>query len=740
MRPDLRWLLHAVCTLLLISGCDFNSPWGSGGSGSNYGSSSPAASAGSGSGTGGVAKPGVGGERTINGADDSVVATVSVAGVSVATGSAQTISISFTSSDGLAITGFGISGSLGALPAGWSGPSSFTCVLVSTGSGCVLNLNYAPTAVGSGTLVLNYVYIDHANIPRAPGGTVSIPYAATATNNVVAAVSPTGQINAIAGAGDQTVSVNFTTDDGYAATNLTLTTSLSALPSGWSSPESGFSCAIVSSGSGCQLTLDYAPTAVGRGTLTLNYGYTDDSGAPRTGVLDISYSSASANAVVAAAAPSGQINAIVKTGAQDVALTFTTDDGKPAANLFVTSGLAALPPGWSSASKNFSCSSVSTGNGCQLHLRYAPTALATGTLTLTYAYDDDAGTQHSGTMNLEYAATTNDNVVATPSPSGQINAVVGMGSQSLAVTFTTDDGRPATALQLTSDLTALPADWSSTNSSFACSGLSSGNGCQLQLTYAPAAAGTGTLVLRYSYLNNAGEAKTGSVSIPYRATTNDHVVGTPNQSPIAVVVGSSAPVTVTFTTDDGNPASALSVTAGLTSLPAGWSRTDSSFACTALSSGNGCELTLMYAPAVAGSGTLVLSYSYLNDAGFAKTGSVSIPYRATTNDNVIGTPNQNPLAVVVGSLTSVTVTFTTDDGNPASALSVTSGLTSLPVGWSSPSTSFSCASVSVGSGCQLALAFAPMAPASGTLTFGFSYTNNSGIVKSGTVTLAYTAT
>jgi hypothetical protein len=261
MRPDLRWLLYGVFTLMLISGCDLTSPWGAGGSGSTYGTNSAAPIVGSGSGTGGVPKPGVGGERKINGADDSVTATPSAAGVSVATGSTQTISISFTSSDGLAITGFGISGSLGALPAGWSGPGAFTCALVSTGSGCVLNLSYAPTAVGSGTLVLNYVYIDNANIPRAPGGTVTIPYAATAYNNVVAAVSPTGQINAIAGAGVQTVSVNFTTDDGYAATNLTLTTSLSALPPGWSSPESGLSCAIVSSGSGCQLTLDYAPTA-----------------------------------------------------------------------------------------------------------------------------------------------------------------------------------------------------------------------------------------------------------------------------------------------------------------------------------------------------------------------------------------------------------------------------------------------------------------------------------------------
>src|ERR1022692_2826154 len=307
MQPDLRCLLYGAVTLLLISGCDLNSPWGSSGTGSDYGSNSPAAIAGSGGGAGGASKPGVGGESKINGADDSVDATPSAAGVSVATGASQTISITFTSSDGLAMTGFDISGSLGNLPAGWSGPSTFGCSLVSTGSGCVLNLTYAPTAVGSGTLVLNYVYIDNANIPRAPGGTVTIPYAATAVNNVVAAAAPTGQINAIVGAGAQSVSVNFTTDDGDAATNLSLTTSLSALPSGWSSTATSLSCAIVSSGNGCQLTLDYAPAAAGRGPLTLNYSYTDDSGAPRTGAINIPYSTTSTNAIVATASPTGQI-------------------------------------------------------------------------------------------------------------------------------------------------------------------------------------------------------------------------------------------------------------------------------------------------------------------------------------------------------------------------------------------------------------------------------------------------
>jgi hypothetical protein len=625
-----RSLLLGACALLLLSACKMDSPWGSSGVGSDYGTNPVASGSGGGSGGGGaMGKGGVGGEGSITGAQDSVVATPSVPTVSVVTGASQTIGITFTSSDGLAISGFGISGSLAALPAGWNGPASFTCAVVSSGSGCVLNLTYAPTAVDSGTLTLNYIFVDNANIPRAPGGSVTVTYAATPNNNVIASTSPAGQINAIVGAGSQSISVNFTTDDENAATGLSVTTNLAALPAGWSSTATNLSCAIVSTGNGCQLPLSYAPTAAGRGTLTLNFTYTDDSGAAKSGALNIGYAATSANTIVATASPTGQINAIEKAGGRAVAVTFTTDDGQPASGLALLSDLSALPAGWSSTASRFSCASVSTGNGCLLPLTYAPTALTSGTLTLRYAYTDSAGAAQTGLLNLPYAATTNDNVVATPAPSGQINAVVGMGSQTVSVTFTTDDGRPATALQLTSSLAALPAGWSGTGSSFGCAGLGSGSGCQLVLTYAPAAAATGTLTLGYAYKNNAGESKTGSINIPYRATTNDNVVGTASQNPLLVMSGTSAVITVTFTTDDGNLASGLSITSGLDTLPTGWSSTSTAFSCASLSVGNGCQLSLTYAPMAAGTGTLTLGFSYTNDSGIVKTGTVSVPYTST---------------------------------------------------------------------------------------------------------------
>jgi len=621
MRSVHRSLLLGAFFLQLLSGC------GSSSLSNTYGS---ATGPGSGTGsTGGGGAPGsiyVGGSG-ISGTDDAIVATSSVAGtVSGVVGASQTVSVTFTSSDGRPISGFAISGS--TLPVGWSGQSPFGCASVSTGSGCVLNLTFAPTAIGSGTLTLECVFVDNADVARTPGTCLTIAYVATTPNNVIATASPTGQINAAVGAGSQTVSVNFTTDDGNAATGLTLTTTMTGLPPGWTSRPSTLSCAIVSAGSGCQLNLTYAPTTAGSGTLTLDYNYTDDSGAARSGALNIPYSTVTSNNVVATASPANQINAVEKTGAQAVSVTFTTDDGTPASALKLTSDLTVLPPGWSSTSSSFSCASVSTGNGCQLHLTYAPTALTSGTLTLTYGYSDASGMARTGLLNIAYAATTNDNVIGTAAPSGQINAVVGSGSQPVTVTFTTDDGRPATALMLTSSLAALPAGWSSTATSFACSGLSTGNGCQLSLIYSPALAGSGTLTLSYSYQNNAGESKTGSVNIAYRATTHDNIVGNPTPSPVAVVIGGSATVNVTFTTDDGNPASALAVTSGLGTLPSGWASASGSFTCSTVSTGAGCQLALTYTPTAVASGMLALTYSYADDSGTAKTGSVSIPYAA----------------------------------------------------------------------------------------------------------------
>jgi hypothetical protein len=428
------------------------------------------------------------------------------------------------------------------------------------------------------------------------------------------------------------VSVTFTTDTGNATLDDAasgLNVDLTGLPAGWTSAATSLSCALVTSGNGCQLMLSYAPTASGSGTLTLNYGYTDDTGASRTGAIQIPYSTTSADTVAATASPAGQITAAIMGGSQAVAVTFDTDDGKTASKLLVTTALGSLPAGWHSARGSFQCGSVSKGNGCQLMLTYAPTVLGNGTLTLNYAYHDNTGAAQTGTLNVPYEATTNDNVTATPSPIGQINAVVGNAAQAVTVVFTTDDGRLATDLQVTSDLAMLPAGWISSANPVACTTLSSGTGCELTLTYNPPSAAAGTLMLNYSYTNNANQAKTGTLAIPYRA--DDTIGATVSPIPITGSVAAAVPVsvTVTFATNDGALAGPLSVTSDLaTVLPAGWTG-PASFTCPTVSNGTSCQLGLTYVPTTLGSSSFLLSYSYIDNQGTPETGTVTVNYSAT---------------------------------------------------------------------------------------------------------------
>src|SRR5580658_5353173 len=107
-------LVIGVCSLLLLSGCGYSS------SGSSSGSTdAPGSGTGTSGGTssGGPPSDPLGGGGGITGTNDLVVATPSVGGtVSVAAGATRNVSITFTSNDGSAISGFGVSTGTGALP------------------------------------------------------------------------------------------------------------------------------------------------------------------------------------------------------------------------------------------------------------------------------------------------------------------------------------------------------------------------------------------------------------------------------------------------------------------------------------------------------------------------------------------------------------------------------------------------------------------------------------------------
>jgi len=348
------------------------------------------------------------------------------------------------------------------------------------------------------------------------------------------------------------------------------------------------------------------------------------------------------NTVIAAATPAGTVKTLVGTQ-QNVVLTFTTDDQLPASGMSITAGLNALPINWTGPA-SLSCQNVSTGSGCQLTLAYAPTAPSSGTLSLQYAYVSSKAVAKTGSITVNYAATTHNVVNTTVAIGGSlqtppVSATIGH-PRAVTVTFNTNDINTASALSIGSAaLSPLPAGWTTSSAvPFTCAAVAAtGTSCQLALTFNPSAVGSGTLALPYSYTDSAGSSMTGNVSFGYVATLDNNVVVTvaPAGS-LAVSTYTTTPVTVDFTTDDGQPATGLSITSGLP-LPAGaagWTNSPAFASCSSFSVSGTCTMALSYAPTAAGNGTLTFNYQYTSMPGSGggtsttKTGSFQIPYSA----------------------------------------------------------------------------------------------------------------
>ena len=382
----------------ILSGCDTSSY------SSQNGSIAPSSSAADGLGSNASNPGGFSSDAaSVNGTHDSVVGTPPSQVVSLEVGTTKTVSVTMTSSDGRTITGFALSNAAGeTLPAEWAAPASFGCKSLSTGSGCVLNLTFTPTAYEVGqTLTLHYVYVDNAMEPVTTD-TMTLAYQATTDDNVTPVLAPMGQINATVNAGSQIVTATFSTDDGHPASALNVTSDPAGLPPGWSAPASN-DCATVSAGSPCQLSWVYTPTAPGNGTISVDYSFDDDSGSPKTASFNIPYAATANDNVVNTVSPAGPV-AVVGGSSQGIAITFTTDDTFLATDLSLD--LNSLPAGWSAASGVFGCPSISIGMTCQLNLTYAPaTSGDHGTLQLLYDYLDNAGVSKSGSVNIAYSST-----------------------------------------------------------------------------------------------------------------------------------------------------------------------------------------------------------------------------------------------------------------------------------------------------------------------------------------------
>ena len=115
----------------------------------------------------------------------------------------------------------------------------------------------------------------------------------------------------------------------------------------------------------------------------------------------------------------------------------------------------------------------------------------------------------AGLAGCHHNRTGSNDVLSVMPSSSTVSAVVG-GSQTLQISFNSSDGHPLSQLSVMGDLGALPVGWSGP-ATFQCAPVGTGNGCELNLSYAPFGTGSGALTLSYSYRNNAGVPLSGTL-------------------------------------------------------------------------------------------------------------------------------------------------------------------------------------------------------------------------------------
>ena len=324
------------------------------------------------------------------------------------------------------------------------------------------------------------------------GGGITPP---TGTNNtIVATPSPTGVISVAVGK-SQAFSVTFTTSDGRDGDELLDYIRIERLTGRMDRTHEPH-LRLGQHRQRLHGNLTYKPTAAGTGSVTFKYSYVNNAGTSKTGTATVSYASTSNNTRSRYALP-GKPDRGGSRRAYD-RRHYIHDRRRCNGHQLVDHGRferPAAPVG--AAPKSFTCASVSTGSGCVLNLTYAPSAVASGTLALSYAYKDNSGTAKTGPISIAYSASTQNHVIATTTPAGQIVAVIGGTGQTVKVDFTTDDSNPASNLAVTpANLTSLPAGWTGP-ATFTCKTVSTGNGCELSLTYLPTLSGSGTVDLEF---------------------------------------------------------------------------------------------------------------------------------------------------------------------------------------------------------------------------------------------------
>lgn len=532
--------------------------------------------------------------------------------------------------------------SLGSLPAGWSwtgstssnvDPSVFTGV--STGSGSQIFLTFSPTSTSnSGTLSLDLLS-NTGDVIR----TITFPYQATTDNNVVPVTSVPVQVVSTSSSGIQPVIVSFLSDSTTPITNFSVP-SLS-LPAGWTSTASSLSCPVVNNS--CFLTLNYNPAlAASSGVVTITGTGTSSSSATKQVTVSIPYSNngtASGSNLVPIVNSGQPVVAGALGSSQVVPITFKASGSTPVTGVTLS---GTLPAGWTTLSGSSTVSSstasvLSAGaNNFVVNLVYSPTGSASSgvqSFALTATGTSGSNTITTG-VNVNYQSTpaSSNNLIASTTSLGNVGSTTS-GQQQIGVSFFTDNGTLATGVVLNAtDVATLSSLGIAVSPSLnVCDGTTTSSACNVTLTYNSSLnpSLTGANTLRYTYYDQSGTSKDGTLVFNFAPATQTQMMATLSTGlPVVGTYDSLAPganatpVTVSFTTNQGT--GILENIAA--TLPGGWVLSSGPTLPCSVTTTPSCSATYTYQPtALTSSTSFDFNYTYSLDGTPATRVSTVFP-------------------------------------------------------------------------------------------------------------------
>lgn len=505
-----------------------------------------------------------------------------------------------------------------------------------------------------------------------------------------------GSVNVGASSGSQQVTI---TNTGSATAN---SLTVPAAPTHFSRTTTCGSS--LAAGASCTVTVTFSPTAGGTFSPTLTVTGSGGSSAP----IGLSGTGVAASASLQASPASLTFGAVTVGQTSSPQLVTITNTGGGGA-----SGLALSNPNAAEflVTGNTCGATLAAGASCALNVAYKPASVGSDNNTLAMNY-----TGGSATVNVtgNGTAPATASLGANPASLAFGNVTAGTSSTPKSLTITNTGGAAAASLSLNNNN---PARFAVSGNTCGSS-LAAGASCALNVTYSPAAAGSDSGQLTFSYTGgNLTVAMSGTGTAA--ATANVSVTPTSLSFGNVTVGTTSGAQAVTVNNTGGAAAAGVAVASGSSEFPVSGNTCGAT-----LNAGASCTFNVAYAPNGAGADNATVTVSY---TGGSAPVAVSGTGTAAATANLSASP---PVAafgnVTVGQSSSgTTITVNNTGGAAATGVAMSnSNASEFAVSGNTCG-----ATINAGGSCALTVTYTPSGAGGDTATLTFNYAGGSLVVS-----------